>query len=410
MIYDVFISYSRKDSEIVNKITELLSGKGLRLWIDRDGIESGDAFKAVIVRAIKNASVFLFFSSINSNESPWTIKEVNTAVHLKKPIIPIRLDDSDYNDSILFDIGGLDFVDFSDDYGRDAALARLLHALLGKITPRETPSKITEERCNTLSKSQGFEIGYDLAVFTIHKLRGQVSSEDDEKMSLRLTGLGISSEILFNNLKVETMIPNISDCAARLGERYGKDIENCVCLGALFVLSVIAKRTVKESRGAVSEEFGHTYDNGIIIACKRLGVPERVTQKLISGNDDEMENMYGELKEMLEKKEVAIPYRPVETKAMFNGCEANAFSQWVNSHLNYPQDAKDRHAQGTVTLRFTVDEYGYVTNVNVISGVDPSLDYEAVRVVKSSPRWTPAYYHGRAARVTITLPVIFELK
>ena len=410
MIHDVFISYSRKDSEIVNKITEILSSKGLRLWIDKDGIESGDAFKAVIVRAIKNASVFLFFSSKNSNESPWTIKEVNTAVHLKKPIIPIRLDDADYNDSILFDIGGLDFVDFSDEIGRDAALTRLLHALLGKITPRETPTRIKEERCNTLTKSEGFEIGYDIAVFTIHKLRGQVSLEDDEKMSHRLTSLGIGPEILLNNLKAETMIPNISNCAVSFGEQYGKDIENCVCLGALFVLSVIAKRTVKESRGAVNEEFGHTYDNGIIIACKRLGVPERVMQKLISGSDDETENMYGELKEMLEKKEEAFPYSPVDTKAMFNGGDANAFSQWVNSHLNYPQDAKERHTQGTVILRFTVDEYGYVNNVNVVSGISPSLDNEAIRVVESSPRWTPAYYHGRAARVTFTLPVIFELK
>lgn len=409
MIHDVFISYSRKDSEIVNKITEILSSKGLRLWIDKDGIESGDAFKAVIVRAIKNASVFLFFSSKNSNESPWTIKEVNTAVHLKKPIIPIRLDDADYNDSILFDIGGLDFVDFSDEIGRDAALTRLLHALIGKITTHETPTETKVERCNTLTKSEGFEIGYDLTVFTIHKLRGQGSAEDDDKMSQRLTDLGINPEILFDNLKTDTMIPNISNCAVSLGERYGKDIENCVCLGASFVLSIIAKRTVKENRGAVSEEFGHTYDESIIIACEHLGVPEHVTKKLISSSDDETENMYGELKEILDKKEDSFSISPVGTKPMFNGGEANTFSKWVNSHLNYPKDAKERHVQGTVIVRFTVDKYGYVKDVNVVSGVDPSLDNEAVRVVESSPRWTPARSQGRAVIVTYTFPIIFEL-
>ena len=60
--YDVFISYSRKDSEIVNRIVEILSAKGFCSWMDKDGIESGDAFKTVIVSAIENSGVFLFFS------------------------------------------------------------------------------------------------------------------------------------------------------------------------------------------------------------------------------------------------------------------------------------------------------------------------------------------------------------
>ena len=56
MIHDVFISYSRKDSEIVNKITEILSSKGLRLWIDKDGIESGEELLEGTVVSL-NASI-----------------------------------------------------------------------------------------------------------------------------------------------------------------------------------------------------------------------------------------------------------------------------------------------------------------------------------------------------------------
>lgn len=113
--YDIFISYSRKDSEQVHDIANKLSGDGYRVWIDKDGIESGDAFKSVIVKAIKRSKVFLFFSSLTANESPWTVKEVNMAVYLKKIIIPVKLDEADYNDSILFDLVGLDYVSYNND-------------------------------------------------------------------------------------------------------------------------------------------------------------------------------------------------------------------------------------------------------------------------------------------------------
>lgn len=113
--YDIFISYSRKDSEQVHEIANVLSGDGYRVWIDKDGIESGDAFKSVIVKAIKKSKVFLFFSSLTANESPWTVKEVNMAVYLKKIVIPVKLDDADYNDSILFDLVGLDYVSYNID-------------------------------------------------------------------------------------------------------------------------------------------------------------------------------------------------------------------------------------------------------------------------------------------------------
>ena len=135
--YDIFISYSRKDSERVLSIVKKLQERGFAIWIDKDGIESGDAFKSVIVRAIKNSHVFLYFSSKYSNVSPWTVKEVNTAVHLKKTIIPIRLDDADYDDSILFDLVGLDFVDLSIEEKREAALNKLINTLVGKIMPLE---------------------------------------------------------------------------------------------------------------------------------------------------------------------------------------------------------------------------------------------------------------------------------
>jgi len=109
-------------------------------------------------------------------------------------------------------------------------------------------------------------------------------------------------------------------------------------------------------------------------------------------------------------EEEAIPFQLVETKPSFNGGDANEFSKWVNSRLVYPEIAKENGVQGRVTLQFTVEADGRVTNVRVLRGVDESLDKEAVRVVSSSPKWKPGKQRDRAVKVTYTFPVIFQLR
>ena len=109
-------------------------------------------------------------------------------------------------------------------------------------------------------------------------------------------------------------------------------------------------------------------------------------------------------------EEEAIPFQLVEEKPSFNGGDANEFSKWVNSRLVYPEIAKENGVQGRVTLQFTVNADGTVSNVKVLRGVDASLDKEAVRVVSSSPKWKPGKQRDRAVKVTYTFPVIFQLR
>ena len=100
----------------------------------------------------------------------------------------------------------------------------------------------------------------------------------------------------------------------------------------------------------------------------------------------------------------------VETRPSFRGGDANQFSKWVNERLIYPEIAKENGVQGKVMLQFIVEADGRVTNIKVLRGVDPSIDKEAVRVVSSSPRWSPGKLNGRAVRVIYTFPVIFQLR
>ena len=108
--------------------------------------------------------------------------------------------------------------------------------------------------------------------------------------------------------------------------------------------------------------------------------------------------------------EEPIPFALVEEKPKFNGKDANEFSKWVNQRLVYPEIAKENGVQGRITMMFTVKTDGTVADVRVARGVDPALDREAIRVISSSPKWTPGKQRDRAVPVTYTFPVIFQLR
>ena len=86
-----------------------------------------------------------------------------------------------------------------------------------------------------------------------------------------------------------------------------------------------------------------------------------------------------------------------------------SFTEWVNKNLKYPKDAKDAHVEGAVKLQFTVGTNGGVQEVQILQGVYPSLDNEALRVIRSSPKWKPGIKDGKPVRVTYTYTIHFAL-
>ena len=105
-----------------------------------------------------------------------------------------------------------------------------------------------------------------------------------------------------------------------------------------------------------------------------------------------------------------IMYVVVEDKPLFQGKEANAFTAWVNSRIVYPEAATENGVQGRVTLSFIIDVDGSLKDIQVVRAVDPELAAEAVRVVSSSPKWTPGRQQDRAVRVRYSFPVMFQLQ
>jgi protein TonB len=106
----------------------------------------------------------------------------------------------------------------------------------------------------------------------------------------------------------------------------------------------------------------------------------------------------------------AIPLAIVEEKPKFMGGDENTFTKWVFDRIVYPEVAKENGVQGRVVLSFIVDADGSVKHVVVLRGVDPSIDKEAVRVVSSSPKWTPGRQRDKAVKVKYNFPLNFQLR
>ena len=123
--------------------------------------------------------------------------------------------------------------------------------------------------------------------------------------------------------------------------------------------------------------------------------------------------------EVLKAKEVVVDEKPkeeetkvfdvVEQMPSFPGGDAELM-KYLSSHIKYPVVAEENGIQGRVIATFVVERDGSISDVKVIKSVDPSLDKEAIRVLKSMPKWIPGRQNGSAVRVKYTVPVTFRLQ
>ena len=114
------------------------------------------------------------------------------------------------------------------------------------------------------------------------------------------------------------------------------------------------------------------------------------------------------------KKEEPKVEQKVENKILTIAEQMPSFkgnvNAWLSSHLSYPAVAAESGIQGKVIVKFVVGKDGSVSHAQVVRGVDPSLDKEAIRAVNSMPKWNPGMNNGQPASVWFTLPVTFKLQ
>ena len=109
------------------------------------------------------------------------------------------------------------------------------------------------------------------------------------------------------------------------------------------------------------------------------------------------------------EEEDNVVFQVVETMPSFPGGDQALF-KFLGDNVKYPVIAQENGIQGRVICQFVVNRDGSIVDVEVVRPVDPSLDKEAIRVIKSMPSWSPGKQRGKSVRVKYTLPVNFRLQ
>ena len=154
-----------------------------------------------------------------------------------------------------------------------------------------------------------------------------------------------------------------------------------------------------------------------------MEVPKQTTQLEIVQDDVEVEDI--EINADVDQNEVIEEYVPVEVEEeevqeqeifqiveempAYPGGDAKLM-EYVAKNIKYPQIARETGIQGRVFVGFVVEPDGSVSNVKVLRGIGGGCDEEAMRVVKSMPKWKPGKQRGKAVRVSYMLPVNFKLQ
>lgn len=132
MKHQVFISYSRKDKDVIGYLCDILKKNGIEYWIDKEGIFSSFNYKELIVDAIEVSKAVVFVSSARSNASINVIREIGYAVNMNKPIVPLMLDEAQYAKSIRLDLSDIDQIDFRNPLAASKKLITSLMYILNK--------------------------------------------------------------------------------------------------------------------------------------------------------------------------------------------------------------------------------------------------------------------------------------
>ena len=202
-----------------------------------------------------------------------------------------------------------------------------------------------------------------------------------------------------------------------------------LALIVIYGLFEIKKYNIKIENLAINEE-GNFEQEEILVTRQDLELPpppppkQQISDVLeIVSNETKIEDdlnfdVETEEQESIDFMDIPLDEGDNEEDQIFISVEQmpefpggiNALRRYIAENIQYPVLAQENDIEGTVILKFVVGKDGKVSNVQVLRGVDPLLDSEAIRVVKTLPKFKPGYNNGQPVKVWYTLPVMFILQ
>jgi TonB family protein len=220
--------------------------------------------------------------------------------------------------------------------------------------------------------------------------------EDSTELNIQGQQLNYNGMPDFDYLKPCGLTPeNINSINALNGEEaqalYGERGSN----GA--ILFGVKGKTAKDVFSALSDYAVETGSEE----------PLKVNLKRPAGIDEIQAVAFG--KPAPKSEEEGEIFQVVEELPMYAG-GMQELMKYLQMNIRYPKEAQERGLQGRVIVQFVVNKDGSICNEQVVKSVDPQLDAEAIRIIRSMPNWIPGKQRGEPVRVRFTLPVTFRLQ
>ena len=200
-------------------------------------------------------------------------------------------------------------------------------------------------------------------------------------------------------------------------EKYNRDSKSYLSQFNITQANIDAIKVLKEdeakstygeraANGAMKFYLKGTTKKEVMDAMRQhKGEEEPLLVQLIKKSEDGSVSVESITKKPAEEGEI---FQVVEEQPMFPG-GMEEMMKFLQQNIKYPKEAQEQGKQGRVIVQFVVNKDGSITGDSVVRSVDPLLDAEALRVVRSMPNWTPGKQKGKPVRVRFTLPVTFHL-
>ena len=172
----------------------------------------------------------------------------------------------------------------------------------------------------------------------------------------------------------------------------------------------VLKATIKFTPPVITEDENVREDEPMASQEELNESKVQISIATVDGVDDPDAVDIAELQEhkvIVAEKEPEV-YMNVEQMPQFPGGDRELLN-FLHSNIRYPQIALENGIQGRVVLKFVVNTDGSVGDISILQGIDRTLNEEAIRVVKTMPKWSPGRQNGRAVRVFYTVPIDFRI-
>lgn len=299
----IFISYRRVPCvEFARTIHYALAKFEIDSFFDYTSCRDGH-FNEKIFEAIDNCKYFFLImmdgslDSMFENPNDWVRMELEYAFDKGKVIIPIVKNGHSRNwpDKLPDKLKGLRTLQISkvdDEELFEVSLKEVLRCRTTLLNERSTMNMVSNSANVRSSKPQMstfIAIGYNLTHFAVRYLRGQSNASDLDGIRTAVRGVRIPLPSI-EQLTADTMIEYFNKCIKSVSGMFGDEAANAVDFGIIYHLSDIARRS------NIGRDFAHSYDKSLMIAGRKIHLPEEFMEKILASDGNTMMNYYDEAK------------------------------------------------------------------------------------------------------------------